>query len=278
MIVAGPSINCAVIRTRPPALRTLPSSTWLTPNSRATLGTSTCLPLYMKALLREDDRQRRHFAQVGDDVLGDAITEILLLRIAAHVGEGQHADGDAWHASGGADERAGKRADADEAAALTSRPGLEARAALPGSVGCVGRSLHRRDPSYEAHAHRSAGSRDQSGRARGCRDQPPRALHRAPSEIRPIAGSRRPGRQLRSRARRRSGGRIPGPARSPDPTRPTSPAPRSRRPAARRALCRFGHRKRRRRPRWSDQHPDRSPQCAGGLSIIAQDRTPVMIR
>ena len=41
------------MRTRPPALRTLPSSTWLTLSSRATFGTSTCLPLNMKALLRE---------------------------------------------------------------------------------------------------------------------------------------------------------------------------------------------------------------------------------
>ncbi len=45
VIVARPSISCAVIRTRPPALRTLPSSTWLTLSSRATFGTSTCLPL-----------------------------------------------------------------------------------------------------------------------------------------------------------------------------------------------------------------------------------------
>ena len=41
------------IRTRPPVLRTLPLSTWLTWISRATFGTSTCLALYMKALLRD---------------------------------------------------------------------------------------------------------------------------------------------------------------------------------------------------------------------------------
>ena len=35
MAAAAPSINCAVIRTRSPALRTLPSSTWLTPSCRA---------------------------------------------------------------------------------------------------------------------------------------------------------------------------------------------------------------------------------------------------
>ena len=43
-------------------------------------------------------------------------------------------------------------------------------------------------------------------------------------------------------------GRTPGRRRSPGPTRPTSPAPRSRRPAARRAPCRCGRRKRRRQP------------------------------
>jgi hypothetical protein len=41
-----------VIRTRPPALRTLPSSTWLTSNSRATSGTFTLRPLKVKAVLR----------------------------------------------------------------------------------------------------------------------------------------------------------------------------------------------------------------------------------
>src|SRR5215472_15029500 len=48
----APSISCAVIRTLPPALRTLPSTTWLTLSWRATCGTSTCLPLNMKAVLR----------------------------------------------------------------------------------------------------------------------------------------------------------------------------------------------------------------------------------
>ncbi len=40
------------MRTRPPALRTLPSSTWLTPSCLATWGTSTDLPLKVKAVLR----------------------------------------------------------------------------------------------------------------------------------------------------------------------------------------------------------------------------------
>src|SRR6185312_3411950 len=49
----APSINCALIRTRPPALRTLPSSTCVTLSSRATFGTSTCLPLYRNEPLRD---------------------------------------------------------------------------------------------------------------------------------------------------------------------------------------------------------------------------------
>src|SRR5579875_583533 len=39
------------MRTRPPALRTLPSSTCVTFSSRTTFWMSTCLHLYMKALL-----------------------------------------------------------------------------------------------------------------------------------------------------------------------------------------------------------------------------------
>src|SRR5438477_9250770 len=50
VIVVAPSINCAVIRTRPRALRTLPSSTWLTFSCRATCRTSTFLPLKANAL------------------------------------------------------------------------------------------------------------------------------------------------------------------------------------------------------------------------------------
>jgi hypothetical protein len=39
-----------------------------------------------------DDEQARDFGDVGDDVFGDAVGEVLLLGIAAHVGEGQHRD------------------------------------------------------------------------------------------------------------------------------------------------------------------------------------------
>ncbi|MEI9888514.1 MAG: hypothetical protein WDN08_18840 [Rhizomicrobium sp.] len=39
-----------------------------------------------------DDRQRRDLAEVGDDVLADAVGEVFLLGVAAHIGEGQDAD------------------------------------------------------------------------------------------------------------------------------------------------------------------------------------------
>src|SRR5262249_16013583 len=38
--------------------------------------------------------ERGDLGQVGDDVLGDAVAEVFLLRIAAHVGERE--DGDGW--------------------------------------------------------------------------------------------------------------------------------------------------------------------------------------
>src|SRR5947207_2743852 len=55
-----PSINCAVIRTRPPALRTLPSSTWVTFSWLATCRTSTDLALKVNALAVF----HFHFAQI----------------------------------------------------------------------------------------------------------------------------------------------------------------------------------------------------------------------
>ena len=88
----APSISWAVIRTRLPALRTLPSSTWSTSSVSATSFTSTRLALEGEGGVAGDDRQRRHLRQVGDDVLGDAVAEIFLLGIAAHVDERQDAD------------------------------------------------------------------------------------------------------------------------------------------------------------------------------------------
>src|SRR5262245_51227473 len=38
------------------------------------------------------DVERGNLGQVGDDILGNAVAEVLLLRVAAHVGEWQHGD------------------------------------------------------------------------------------------------------------------------------------------------------------------------------------------
>jgi hypothetical protein len=55
------------------------------------------LHLYGLALVSEgriarDDVEVRYFGEVRDDVLGDAVRKVLLLSIAAHIGEWQHGD------------------------------------------------------------------------------------------------------------------------------------------------------------------------------------------
>ncbi len=55
-------ICCAPIRTRFPALRTLPSRTYCTPRSRPTCCTFTAFPLYMKAELRDITKKPRNRA------------------------------------------------------------------------------------------------------------------------------------------------------------------------------------------------------------------------
>ncbi len=86
------SMSCAVMRTRLPALRMLPSSTKRTPRSRADL-----LHLDRPALVGErgiarDHEQAGDLRQIGDQVFGHAVAEIFLLGIAAHVREGQNGD------------------------------------------------------------------------------------------------------------------------------------------------------------------------------------------
>src|SRR6185436_6661862 len=51
------------------------------------------LSAILKGRVASDDQQLAEPRQFGDDVLGYAVTEILLLRIAAHVGERQYGDG-----------------------------------------------------------------------------------------------------------------------------------------------------------------------------------------
>src|SRR4051812_9496228 len=86
------SISWPVIRSRPPAFRMLPSSTYLTQ-------LAPYLPyVHRPSLVREgrvscDDEEPFGAAQRSDDVLDETIAEIVLLRVAAHVCERQHRDG-----------------------------------------------------------------------------------------------------------------------------------------------------------------------------------------
>ena len=73
-------MSWAVMRTRLPALRTLPSSTWLTLSSRATSWTFGDLALEAEGGVARDDEEGRDLGEVGDDVLADPVGEILLLR------------------------------------------------------------------------------------------------------------------------------------------------------------------------------------------------------
>ena len=82
------------MRTRSPALRTLPTSTYEALGLLADVAHAALGALEAERHVARDDGQRRDLAEVGDDVLGDAVGEVLLLRVAAHVGERQHADGD----------------------------------------------------------------------------------------------------------------------------------------------------------------------------------------
>src|ERR1035438_8857804 len=57
------------------------------------------LHVHCHASILERSRTRPHCKkaptrQLGNDVLRDSVTEILLFRIAAHIGEGKHANGD----------------------------------------------------------------------------------------------------------------------------------------------------------------------------------------
>jgi hypothetical protein len=45
-----------------------------------------------EARITGDDEQRRIARQCGDHVLGDAVSEVFLLRVAAHILERQHRD------------------------------------------------------------------------------------------------------------------------------------------------------------------------------------------
>ena len=96
--------------------------------------TSTDLALEREGGVARDHDQRRDLRQVGDDVLADAVAEILLLGIAAHVGERQHAD-------------------RDSCAASALRPGAARAAAGPDQRGDAGHDLA---PARRCRARRSS--------------------------------------------------------------------------------------------------------------------------
>jgi hypothetical protein len=50
------------------------------------------VPFVSEARIARDHEQPTHVTQCGDDVLDDAVREVLLLRVIAHVLEGQHGD------------------------------------------------------------------------------------------------------------------------------------------------------------------------------------------
>ena len=52
-----------------------------------------CFSLEGECRVPRDNMQRGDLAQIGDDVFADAIAEIFLFRIAAHIRERQHTDG-----------------------------------------------------------------------------------------------------------------------------------------------------------------------------------------
>ena len=80
------------MRRRSPLRLTLPSSTYRTPSSRPTCRISTALPLYWKLEVARDDQELGEPRQLGDDVLGNAVAEIVLLRVATEIGERKDRD------------------------------------------------------------------------------------------------------------------------------------------------------------------------------------------
>ena len=121
------------------------------------------LALVHERAVARDDGQRRDLAQVGDDVLGDAVAEVLLLGIAAHVDERQHADADPCGSRRGAGAGACRAGAAVSRNHRAQRPQqrLERRAlgvvAPAVHVGRVDRThVHRQPGAVEACRHQRA--------------------------------------------------------------------------------------------------------------------------
>src|SRR5271169_6256076 len=80
------SISCAVMRTRPPALRTEHVAH---AKLAANLLHIDGLPFVRKTRIAGEDEQPADARQRGNDVLDHAVGEVLLLRVAAHILERQ---------------------------------------------------------------------------------------------------------------------------------------------------------------------------------------------
>ena len=85
--------NCAVTRMRLPALRTLPSRMFATPNVSAIRRMSVFCPLNAKAEVRAITLKPGTCASAVQNLFGQPVAEVFVLLVAAHVGERQHGDG-----------------------------------------------------------------------------------------------------------------------------------------------------------------------------------------
>ena len=108
------SISCAVIRTWSPDLRTEPSSTCATCSCRAISAIPISLPLNENDDVRAVTWSSRNLGEQVQQLLRDAVGEVLLVLVGAHVDERQHGD----RALG----RRGAAGTAASAAALSASP------------------------------------------------------------------------------------------------------------------------------------------------------------
>ena len=86
-------MSWATIRTRSPARRTLPSSSVAGRRARRDLPQALLALLERHDRRARDDLERPDLRKLGDDVLGDAVGEVLVVGIGAEVEERQHGDG-----------------------------------------------------------------------------------------------------------------------------------------------------------------------------------------
>ena len=84
--------SVAVTRRRLPDRRTLPSSTALTLSFFRISLISEARSLNLNADVLRGDVQSGHLRQAGDDVLRDAVAEVVLVRVCAEVGERENGD------------------------------------------------------------------------------------------------------------------------------------------------------------------------------------------